>query len=62
VAIRPYAYWDRYEFDPFVGLSFGRNFGQHWGIGTQINGWTYYGLNGSSFDPEIAAINLRYSF
>ncbi|MGB1282622.1 MAG: hypothetical protein ACPG53_06705 [Schleiferiaceae bacterium] len=62
VASRPMEYWDKFEFDPFVGLSFGRNFGEHWGIGTQINGWTYYGLNGSSFDPEIAAINLRYSF
>ena len=62
VASRPMEYKDEFEFDPFVGLSFGRNFGEHWGIGTQINGWTYYGLNGSSFDPEIAAINLRYSF
>ena len=62
VASRPMEYRDKYEFDPFVGLSFGRNFGKHLGIGTQINGWTYYGLNGSSFNPEIAAINLRYSF
>lgn len=62
VASRPMEYRDKYEFDPFVGLSFGRNFGEHWGIGTQINGWTYYGLQGSSFDSEIAAINLSYSF
>ncbi|MDA8820293.1 hypothetical protein N9N66_06825 [Schleiferiaceae bacterium] len=62
VASQPREYWDKYEFDPFVGLCFGRNFGDHWGIGAQINGWTYYGLQGSSFDPEIAAFNLRYSF
>lgn len=62
VASNPREYWDKYEFDPFVGLSFGRNFGDHWGIGTQINGWTYYGLQDSSFDLEIAAFNLRYSF
>lgn len=62
VASRPYEYWYKYQFDPFVGLSFGRNLGEHLGIGTQINGWTYYGVERSSFDPEIAAINLHYSF
>jgi len=62
VASRPVEYLDEYKLDPFIGLSLGRNIGEHWGVGTQINGWTYYGLNGSSFDPEIAAINLRYSF